>query len=106
MQQPKKLPPAKPLKPRMALSLADDTRAAIAELAAAMGKPPATVVADLLNDMVPQLLDFAKFARAIQSGNLDAGKRALRHIFGNELARTMNELQPDMFKGSKRRKGK
>jgi len=90
----------------MALSLAEDTRAAVAELAAAMGKPPATVVADLLNDMVPQLLEFAKFARAIQSGNLDAGKRALRHIFGSEMAGIMKELQPDLFKGPKPRRHK
>jgi hypothetical protein len=84
-------------RPRVALTLSAETYAAIFDLADAVGKPAATVVAGLLDEMVPQLEGLAKVARATKAGNTAAAKRAMTHMFGDMLAEQLID-QADMFK--------
>ena len=86
-------------KARMALTLPDEVRDAIADLADAMGKPAAAVVTELLEDMLPQLHGLAKVIRASKAGNKAAAKRALTHMVGDNFAAMMTATQGDMFKG-------
>lgn len=88
--------------PRMALTLPDHVRDAIYDLADAMGKPASKVVAELLEEMVPQLEGLAKVARAARSGNKPAAKRALMHLLGDGMAELMAQQQPELF-GKKRK---
>jgi predicted DNA-binding protein len=89
--------------PRLALTVPPDVRAAIDELAEAVGKPSSTVVVELLAEMVPQMQGLAKVARAAKSGNKAAAKRALAHMLGDSMAELMAVQQPDMFAGGKAR---
>jgi predicted transcriptional regulator len=86
-------------KARMALTLPDDVRDAISDLADAMDKPASKVVTDLLQEMVPQLQGLAKVVRASKAGNKAAAKRALAHMMGDNFAALATATQPDMFKG-------
>jgi predicted DNA-binding protein len=86
-------------KPRMALTLNPKVEAALSDLSDALGKPAATLAAEMLEEMVPQLEGLAKFARASKSGNKAAAKRALTHMLGDSMAELMTQVQPDMFKG-------
>jgi predicted DNA-binding protein len=88
----------------MALSLPDDVRDALDDLADATEKPASTLVSELLQEMLPQLEGMAKVARALKAGKHSAAKTAMRHMLGDTLAHLMIEQQPDMFKG-KARKG-
>ena len=91
--------------PRLFLTLPPDVRAAVDDLADALGKPSSTVVAQLLEEMVPQLQGLAKVARASRSGNRAAAKRALQHMLGEGLAEALTD-QAEMFKASAKAKGK
>lgn len=82
----------------MALTLSDDLRHEIYDLADALGKPASKVVTELLEEMRPQLVGLAKVARAAKAGNRAAAKKALRHMIGDGMADLMAEMQPDMFK--------
>lgn len=82
----------------MALTLPENVRNAVYDLADAVGKPASKVVTELLEEMVPQLEGLAKVARAAKSGNKAAAKRALTHMLGDGLAELMVQQQPDMFK--------
>jgi predicted DNA-binding protein len=90
---------------RMALTLSTELREALFDLADATGKPAATVAADLLQEMVPQLRDLAKVMRAVKSGRQDAAKRALAHMVGNGMAELMTASQPELFKPAKKGRG-
>lgn len=70
----------------MMLTLKPEVVAALEDLSSALGKPTATVAADLLTEMRPQLVDLAKYARALQAGKADAAKRALTHMLGTAMA--------------------
>lgn len=87
------------VKPRVALTLHPETRAAVRELAEAAGKPEATVIAELLREMAPQLRDLAKLLRHAKAGRQQAAKAALRDLMGNAMAELMAEAQPDLLKG-------
>lgn len=50
-------------KSRLMLTLPDDTHAAISELAMALGKPKATIVAEFLVDASPNFRELARVAR-------------------------------------------
>jgi predicted DNA-binding protein len=82
----------------MALTLPDHVRDAVYDLADAVGKPASKVVAELLEEMVPQLEGLAKVARAAKSGNKAAAKRALTHMFGDAMA---EHMQSDLFRKGK-----
>lgn len=84
-------------KPRMALTLPDDVHAALFSLADAMEKPAASVVSELLQEMVPQLEGLAKVIRASKAGKRDAARLALQHMMGDSFAQVMADQQPDMF---------
>lgn len=88
-------------KPRLALTLPEDVRAAIDDLSDAMGKPSSAVVTGLLQEMVPQLQGLAKVVRASNAGNKAAAKRALAHMMGDNFAAMATATQADMFKGKK-----
>jgi hypothetical protein len=88
----------------MALTLPPDLREALFDLADAAGKPPSTVAAELLGDMVPQIKDLAKVLRAAKAGRTEAARRALVHMIGNGMAEVIEASQPDMFKPKKARK--
>ena len=88
----------------MALTLPDDLLQALHDLADALGKPAATVVAEILQDMQPQIVGLEKIARASKAGNQAAAKRALQHLVGDSLAEVVGHQQPELFgkrKGSK-----
>jgi predicted transcriptional regulator len=89
-------------KARMALTLPDDVRDAVSDLADAMDKPATKVVTDLLQEMVPQLQGLAKIVRASKAGNKAAAKRALQHMMGDAMAEVMSAQQPDMFRKGKK----
>jgi predicted DNA-binding protein len=91
-------------KPRLALTLPPETRDAIRDLAEATGKPEATVVAELLGEMVPQLHDLAKLTRAAKTGSKRAAQAALRDLMGNAMAEIMTEAQPELFGAKGKRK--
>jgi len=78
--------------PRMMLTLKPDVLAALQDLSDALGKPTATVAAELLTEMRPQLLDLAKYARAMKAGKTDVAKRALSHMVGDALADQLSLL--------------
>ncbi len=83
---------------RLALTPPPELRAALEELAAATGQPPATIAVQLLVEVIPQLLGLAKIARAAKAGNAAAAKRALAHMVGDSLAEVMAKQQPQLFK--------
>ena len=82
---------------RMALTLKPHVEAALFDFAEAIGKPAATLAAELLEEMVPQLEDLAKIARHTKAGNKAAAKRALTHMVGDGLAELMQQTQPELF---------
>lgn len=88
-------------KPRIAVTLDAHVRAAVDDLADALQKPASKVVAQLLEEMVPQLEGLAKVARAARSGNKVAAKRALQHMLGDSMAEIITANQADMFKRGK-----
>jgi DNA-binding GntR family transcriptional regulator len=85
------------LKPRLALTLPPETRAAVRDLADASGKAESTVVSELLAEMVPQLHDLAKLLRAAKSGKKSAAQAALRDLMGNAMAELVTDMQPDLL---------
>ena len=91
--------------PRLFLTLPPDVRAAVDDLADALGKPSSTVVTQLLEEMVPQLEGLAKIARASKAGNRAAAKRALQHMLGEGLAEALTD-QAEMFKAAEKARRK
>lgn len=81
-------------RPRMMLTLDPEVVAALSDLADAMGKPAATVAAELLTEAVPQVKGLAKYARALKAGKKDAAKRALSHMLGDAMAEQLELLTP------------
>lgn len=90
-------------KPRISLTLEPHVEAAIRDLADAMGKPAATVVSQLLEEMVEQIQGLAKVARATTSGNRAAMKRALRDMVGDAVADLMTATQQELIPSKKRK---
>lgn len=84
-------------KPRIAVTLDPKADRALDNLAEAMGKPKATIVSELLLEMVPQLEGLAKISRAAKAGNKAAAKRALRHLMGDAFAEAVALTQPDLY---------
>lgn len=78
----------------MALTLSPEAEAALADMADATGKPAATIAAELLREVAPQLHDVAKIARLSQQGKNAAAKRALVHMVGDGMASILNEQLP------------
>lgn len=88
----------KATQPRVNLTLSAETIAAIDDLADAVGKPRATVAAGLLDEMRDQLPAIAKMARAAKSGDRQAVRQSIRHLFGDAAAELMTATQTDLFK--------
>lgn len=84
-------------KPRIALTLEPHVAAAIHDLADAVGKPAATVVAQLLEEMVEQISGLATINRAALAGNRSAVKAALRDMVGDTVAELMTATQGDLL---------
>lgn len=84
-------------KPRVAVTIDPATDSALDALAEVLGKPKATVIADLLQEMLPQLEGITKIARATKAGNTAAAKRALVHMVGDGMAEILTGQQKDMF---------
>jgi len=91
-------------KPRIALTVSPELQVALFNLSEAVGRPVATLVVELLEDMIPQLEGLAKIARAAKSGNKAAAKRALQHMLGDSLAEVAAGQQPELFGKQKARK--
>jgi hypothetical protein len=85
-------------RPRIQLLLPESTREAFAALAAAQGRPLATVIADLLHEMEPQIISLAKLTEHAKAGRTGQMKQALRHMMGDALAEAMTANQPELFK--------
>jgi hypothetical protein len=81
-------------KPRLHLTVEPELRAALEDLGAALGKPPATVAVEILRESIPTLQELTKYARAMQAGNKAAAKRAMTHMVGNALAEQLELLLP------------
>lgn len=92
------------LQRRMALTLPDEVRNAVSDLADALQKPAATVVTELLQEMVPQLHDLAKLARHTKAGKAGAAKQVLRHMIGDAAAELASINQPQLFPAKKAKK--
>lgn len=90
-------------KPRIALTLEPHVEAAIRDLADALGKPAATVVSQLLEEMVEQITSLAKISRAAHAGNRSAVKAALRDMVGDTVAELMTATQGDLPLGKRRK---
>ena len=90
-------------KPRLALTLEPHVEAAIRDLADALGKPSATVVASLLEEMVEQITSLAAITRASRAGNTAAVKRALRDMVGDTVAELMLATQQPLPLGKRRK---
>ena len=89
-------------RPRMALTLPDDLKTILDDLADAVGKPASKVVTELLQEMAPQLQGLAKIARATKAGNKAAAKRALIHTLGDGMAQLLMAQQDELFKGKRK----
>jgi uncharacterized protein (DUF305 family) len=89
---------------RMALTVPDDLRDCLDDLAEALEKPAATLAVEFLREMIPQFQALAKMARAAKRGDKAAIKRALVHMVGDNLAEMMAAQQPDMFPPKKAKK--
>lgn len=84
--------------PRLILTVPPDLMGTIRELSAALEKPMATVVLDLLREMQPQLRDLVKLVLHTRAGRTEAAKRTLSHMVGDQLAQLLVAQQGDMFK--------
>jgi hypothetical protein len=89
---------------RTAIILPDSTRAAFIALAAAQGRPLATVIAELLHEMEPQIISLAKLTEHAKAGRTGQMKQALRHMLGDAMAEVMTVSQPELFKAKGKRK--
>lgn len=78
----------------MALTLSPEAEAALADLADATGKPAATIAAELLKEVAPQLHDVAKIARLSQQGKAASAKRALVRMVGEGMAQILDDQLP------------
>lgn len=91
-------------KPRIALTLPPELQVALTNLAEAVGKPVATVAAELLYEMIPQLEGLTKFTKAAKSGNKAAVKKAMVHMLGDNMAEmmTMHQAELDLARKGKK----
>ena len=89
-------------KPRVAIALDDAVLASIRNLAHASGKPVASVIADLLTEMTPQLDDIAKMMRLTKAGKGAAARKVLQRMYGDSVARALTATQPELFEGKKK----
>jgi len=90
--------------PRVALTLPEDLKAVLDDLAEAMEKPTARVIVELLREMAPTLQQTAKMIRLASAGNRAGVKRVLTHMVGDQMAQVITATQPDMFPPSKKGK--
>ena len=88
----------------MALTLPDDLRDSLDDLAEALEKPAATLAVEFLREMIPQFQGLAKMARATKRGDKVATKRALVHMIGNNFADLMAQHQPELFPAKRLKK--
>jgi hypothetical protein len=85
-------------KPRIGIVATPATVAALDDLADASGKTRATVAAELLAEIAPQLHDTARYLRALKAGKTGAARAALRDLVGTAAAEIMEASQPDLLK--------
>src|SRR5690348_5312018 len=94
---------------RLIISCPAPLRAALEDMADATGKPVATVARGILEEMIPNLHDLAKYFRHIRHGEKSAAKRALQHSFGNAMAEMMTvaveQQELPLTKKSKAKRG-
>lgn len=85
-------------KPRIGIVATPATVAALDDLADASGKTRATVAAELLAEIAPQLHDTARFLRSVKAGKTQAARKALQDLVGAAVAEVMEANQPDLLK--------
>lgn len=83
-------------KPRIALTLPPELAKVVAEMSEALEKPAATVITNLLVELIPQLEGITKMAKAAKTGNKAAVKRALVHMVGDNMAELMTMQQREL----------
>ena len=95
-------------KPRMMITLDPETKAVLDDLAEAVGRPVATVVSSLLDEVRDQLSSTAAMTRAARAGNSKGVKQILTHMVGSAAAEMMTASQTELFgkviKAEKKRK--
>ncbi len=89
---------------RVALTLPPELLTALDGLATALGRPMATVVSEILVELIPQFEGLTKLALASKAGNKAAAKRALVHMLGDNMAEMMQMQQPELFGKKRQRK--
>lgn len=90
--------------PRLQITISDHVRDSLNALSDAVDKPAASIVAQLLEEMVPQLDGLTKIARASKAGNKAAAKRALVHMMGQGMADVLSSHQRELELASKGKK--
>lgn len=88
---------------RMQITLTPELRKALSEFSKAVGRPAASLTTELLVEMIPQFEGMTKMANAAKAGNKAAAKRAVVHMFGDNMAQLLTMNQPELF-GKARRK--
>lgn len=91
-------------KPRCNVTLKPHVRDALQAFSDEVGKPVATVVANLLEEMVPQLDGLTKIAKATKAGNKSAATKALRHLMGDGMANLLQQHQRELDLAGKAKK--
>lgn len=88
---------------RMQLTLTPELHGVLMGLGAALGRPAASVTAEMLGELIPQFEGLTKVAIAAKSGNKAAAKRAIVHMLGDNMADLMTAQQPELFGKAKRK---
>lgn len=83
---------------RVMLTVEPGLYSSIAELAEVTNKPVSTCIVGLLGEMQPQLVELAKVARLLKSGNKSAADKALASMLGSAIFETIDGRQVDLFK--------
>ena len=69
-------------KSRVAFTPSADLAAALDELSRETGRPAASLVADILDDMTAHMRELAKISRQTKAGNAQAARSALSKLLG------------------------
>lgn len=92
------------LRGRIALTLDHDLKRILDDLADAMGKPTTKVIAELLQELAPQLENTTKIVLMAKVGNNAGIKRVLGHMVGDAAASMMMATQGELPLAKKRTK--
>jgi hypothetical protein len=92
----------------MALTIGDELKDALFELGDALGKPAATALVEMLDDMLPTIKLNAQMIQAARRNDRDTIKQTLTQMLGESYAAmavaTLPENKPEKKKAGRPRK--